>query len=378
MTRYSFLLFLFLSSALAHHALSQRLYDSYQNRMGTSNLETGEWIVHLHSNSFLKNNEYFGKHTEGMTFFGTVFQPSIAFALNRKVELVGGWYFRQFFGQDGFDASLPVLTAKFEFFPGIILTIGQLNGHLAHGYLEPIFSTDNYFAKRPEYGLQFIIEKPRLKSDLWMNWERFITPGEDVPEVISGGWLMTYSLIDRTKKHILLADVQSVIHHHGGQVSNYSTPMISRANVGGGLKYVYKPRFKTINQVSLSNSLIQCLELSPNNVLPYQKGFGFYSDLTVSNSWASVGMSYFRGKYYFAPLGDYLFQSLSGHIPWYFDHSRNLLLHKLLLTHQAFGFLCLDLRFESYFDLTNNQFDYSYGINVAINQVALKKRLATF
>ncbi len=345
------------------------LYSSFGYDRHNRKLEPTQWIAGLHSNTFLKNNEYFGPYTEGITYIGTTLQPYASWAVNSKVRLVGGWYLRQFFGDDSMNASLPSLRVEYDFIPGARVVAGRLYGRLFHGYAEPVFSTDNYFKTKPEYGLQLLMDRQFFTSDLWLSWERFIQSGSTGPEIIHAGLVFRGYLQPRDKERGLVADFQSLIYHEGGQIGWRETPLITRANMVGGLQYLMKPGHSLLNRLSLSAYYIQALELSPTNLLPYNKGYGLFGSIEASNNWAMTSVSYFNGQFFFAPLGDRLFQSVSDHLPWYFQHSRNLILNKIMFQHNPFEFIHLGFRFESYYDLDDKRFDFSYGFNISLDPI---------
>lgn len=161
------ILFLFLLTLTTYCVQSQNFYESYL----PSNLESadsGTVSVHFYNNNFVKNNEYFGPYTEGITYIGTIIQPEVSWSISSKFSLSAGWYLRYFYGKDNFEKSLPVIRARYTFLPGAQVIIGQLDGQLKHEYIEPIYNTDNYYSTNPEYGVQFLFD--RKKSMLIFLW----------------------------------------------------------------------------------------------------------------------------------------------------------------------------------------------------------------
>jgi len=139
----------------------QNFYESYKP-VHYETADSGALSIHFYNNNFIKNNEYFGPYTEGMTYIGSILQPEVTWAISSKFNLSAGWYLRYYFGQDSFEKSLPVIKANYTFMPGVQLIMGQLKGQLEHGYIEPVYNTDNYFIKNPEYGVQFLLDRKRL------------------------------------------------------------------------------------------------------------------------------------------------------------------------------------------------------------------------
>ena len=354
---------------------AQNFYQNYLHELTGSISAAPKINIHLHNNNFVKNNEYFGPYTEGITYIGSVLQPEIAWNLSNSFSLSGGWYFRQYYGQDGFNQSLPVIKARYRFRPYANLIIGQLEGQLQHGFIEPIYSTDNYFTKNPEYGVQLLINRKKFQSDLYLDWEKFILPGDMQQEEITGGFLASYAFNGIAENRGLTAHFHSIIHHFGGQVDNSDSLLQSRANVAVGLKYTFVPGIKALNRLTLSSFYLQALELSQTNTIPYESGFAFHNTITIENEWITLGTGWFHGEYFFAPMGDYLFQSVSQFNSWYVSGKRDLITSKLLIGHKIMKGVNFGFRFESYYDLQRNTNDFSYGLNLSVNAKIFEKNL---
>jgi hypothetical protein len=351
----------------------QNFYESYKP-VHYETADSGALNIHFYNNNFIKNNEYFGPYTEGMTYIGSILQPEVTWAISSKFNLSAGWYLRYYFGQDSFEKSLPVIKANYTFMPGAQLIMGQLNGQLEHGYIEPVYNTDNYFIKNPEYGVQFLLDRKRLHLDVFMDWEKFLLPGEDHQEEIAGGLLATYSFNELSENRGLSAYIQSIIHHFGGQVDISDSPMETRANASGGLEYTFVPGQKLLDRLTLASYYIQAFELSPTNTLPLESGFALQNTLTVENKWIKLSSGWFHGDNYFAPMGDYLFQSISQTDPEFVTEKRDLVVSKFLLRHQITKGVNLGFRFESYYDLQRKWNDFSYGLNISVNEKVFERK----
>lgn len=353
----------------------QNYYESYIPQLNTDTFSEGALSISLHNNNFIKNNEYFSPYTEGITYIGSVLQPEISWAISNKFSLSGGWYFRQFYGQDELNLSIPVIRVRYNFSPGAQLIFGQLDGQLKHGFIEPIYNTDNYFVKKPEYGIQILLNRRKLHADLYMDWEKFLLPGEATQEIITGGFLASYALNDLAENRGLSTHFQSIIHHFGGQVDNSDKPLQSRANVAVGLKYIFVPGSEVIKALTVSSFYIQSMELSQTNTIPFESGFALQNLVTIENKWIKLGTGWFHGEYFFAPLGDYLFQSISQNNDWYVGEKRDLITSKLLVGHEITKGVNFGLRFESYYDLQRQSNDYCYGLNITVNARVFEKKL---
>ena len=345
----------------------QNFYESYKPHLIYNEVDSGKVAIHFYNNNFIKNNEYFGPYTEGITYIGTIIQPEITWICSKNFSFSAGWYLRQYFGHNGFENSLPVFRARYTFLPGANLIIGQLDGQRQHGYIEPIYSEDNCFIKNPEYGVQILLEKKNFSADFFMDWEKFLLPGEAHKEVITGGLLAAYAFNGLAENRGLSLHFQSIIHHLGGQVDVLDEPMETRSNLAAGLEYAFLPDLDYLKKITLASYYIRALELSPTNTIAYNKGFGFQNTIGFENNWMKLKTGWFHGEKFFAPLGDNLFQSITQFDTGYTQDIRELITSKLLLSHAIIKGVDLGFRFESYYDLDRKWNDFSYGLNISVN-----------
>jgi len=370
LTKYLIAVLLTISSYWVH---GQNFYENYKPHLIYNTADTGKVSIHFYNNNFVKNNEYFGPYTEGITYIGSIIQPEVTWTCSKNFSLSAGWYLRQYYGHQGFEQSWPVIRARFTFMPGAQFVIGQLDGQRQHGYIEPIYNEDNYFIKNPEYGVQILLDRNKLSTDIFMDWERFLLPGEAHKEVITGGLLLSYALNNLADNRGLSVHFQGIIHHFGGQVDVLDTPLQTRANLAAGLEYVFVPNLTVLNRITLASYYIQANELSPTNIIPYKSGYGFHNTIGFENKWVKLNSGWFHGDQFFAPLGDNLFQSISQFDTGFTTAKRDLITSKLLFIQQIIRGVDLGIRFESYYDIQRKWEDFSYGVNVTVNAKVFEK-----
>jgi len=361
-----FSLLLLLASRLLLSLHSQEVNQSYYSADSASSLSKGVSLKIL-NNNFLRNNEYFNPYTEGMTYFGSVFQPEITYAFNSQLSFSAGGYFRYFYGTDKLNKSIPVFRVQYRPFKGADIILGQLFGQLDHALIEPIYGTDNYFSRNPEYGMQVRMNLHRFRSDTWISWDRFILPGDPFKEEISGGICSKYFLTEPECSNIVSVNLQGVVHHFGGQVDYSGAPLETRFNIAPGIEYSHTLRKTKPLHLLFGGYIIQSADRSSVVTIPYRYGYAAYTYGMIDYRKIKLAVSYFHGEYYFSPLGDPLFQSYSTLKDWYYSDTRNLINAKLLFDHKIHRDVHLGLRFESYYDVDIPNLDFSYGINLRVN-----------
>jgi hypothetical protein len=360
--RQLYIFFLLLPACLSIHA--QDINQSYLHSKNLDSLGEGAIRFRVENNNFLKNNEYFNHFTEGITYFGSQIQPELTYAFSDKARLTAGCFLRYYYGKEKFNSVLPVFTFDYNPLPGVKLTIGQLNGLLAHRLIEPIYSTDNYFKRNPENGIEFDFNRSRIQSGIWISWDHFILPGDNSKEEISGGLNTSWKILAYPRKSNLRLNVQAIIHHYGGQVDASDSPLETRVNIAPGLVFRYWPTFNEMTSIVLSSYLVQAADQSGTVTIPYKKGWASYSYILLNHRSVSLLAAWFHGEYYFAPLGDHMFQSVSELTNWYAGDTRNLLNGKFLFDHSIAKGVNIGVRLESYYDPDKRQFDFCYGMNI--------------
>ena len=130
-----------------------------------------------------------------------------------------------------------------------------------------------------------------------------------------------------------------------------------------------------MTRLAFSSFYLQAMELSQTNTIPFESGFALQNSITVENDWAKLSTGWFHGEYFFSPMGDYLFQSVSQLNNWYIGEKRDLITSKLFLGHQITKGVSFGFRLESYYDLQSKSIDFSYGLNVSVNATVFEKKV---
>jgi hypothetical protein len=351
-----------------------RLWYSHHDNEGIchDSVIAGRLSLNVFSNNYIKNNEYFGSFTEGITYFGSVFQPELKYDLTNQISLSAGWHFNYFFGQEKFNRSLPVIRVVYQPAPKIKILIGQLYGNVDHCLIEPIYSNDNYYAKKPEYGIQ-LRTGGRIKTDTWIDWEKFILPGDPEQEQIGGGTHI-FSNFKLSNTLHLSVHLQAVIHHFGGQVDASDNYLQTRANLAPGLELHFHAETSDLNIIGKAY-VVQALDLSQTPQLPYLKGYGTYFTLTGLYKGFFAMAGYWNSEYYFAPMASTLFQSISDLNNWYYEDNRQLFLGKFGYNKSLTSNIKMGIRFETYYDLVKRRNDFSYGMNIQLNPEIFLKNI---
>ena len=309
----------------------------------------------------MKNNEYFGNIATGYTLFGNMMSPSITFNPNKFLRLQTGVFIRRDFGNDKFESIIPTMTMKAQK-NGFAVVVGTLEGNVSHHMIQPLFHAERYMSKHVENGGQFLVNKKRFQSDMWIDWEKMIYPGSQFNEIITAGLSMNSIVFN--KKHFKIAlPMQGIIHHYGGQInSNPFDHIISIWNRAVGLSLRYENLKGIFSEIKSENFYVHDRDISPFKQTVVHIGDGYYFNFSFKTKFHfSALASYWNGLNYYSPLGNPLFQSQSSFDVTFFEPNRHLLLFSFQYEEEILPNFFVDVRYEPYFDLLNKLHEYSYS-----------------
>ncbi len=363
MTRKSILLLILLLTVKGAFAqINNQLLE--QNITVADSLQQ-QVLLSVQSNNFFKNNEYFGNIIKGYTLMGSQLGTQIAYLPNANVRLQAGTFIRKDFGNDTGLKVRPVLSCKIQK-NGYAAIFGTLEGNFSHRMIEPLYNYERYISQPLEQGLQIKIDRSKIWSDTWINWEVMQYLGSDYQEEFSVGHHTDVTLFKNNTTRLTIP-MQMLISHKGGQIDIDTTSLKSNANAAVGFTFQYNAKgseqflkaFRTENYVTFFKAL------PPSSQSVYKAGSGIYLNATfVSKYDIAASIAYWNGRDYVASRGSYLFQSEASPFgkKGYLEPNRNLLFFRLLYSHKVLNAINVDVRFEPYYDLGNSLFEYNYSV----------------
>lgn len=329
----------------------------------TSDSLLPRFALHLDHLNFLKNNEYFSKMADGRTLFGQHILPQMVFRPAANFSLSGGALFWMDYGNAGFHKILPVFTAQYQ--QGRhTLRMGTLDGALAHQLIEPLFDFERQFLNRLENGFQWKYRTRRCDADVWIDWQNMIYPNDPDQERILAGYRWDLTLLEKSRSKIDVL-LQGSVFHRGGQIDTNNSPVLTTFNPAFGFRWRQQ-----INPDGFLKSLdFQGFAVAYQNLNPGQVWSGGfranpYLNLNFDTKWFQLMLSYWQSKNFDAQQGGVLYRNFSAsvrHRGWQ-EQERQLLFVRLMKDWALAPNIYITARFEPYFDLRNNLFEFSHGL----------------
>ena len=323
----------------------------------------------LYAFGFSKNNEYFNKIADGYTLFGYHLNPKLIYQPASNVRLDAGVFLWKDFGSAGYEDIAPTFSVKL-LQENWSLTFGTLEGNLAHGYIEPLYDFERIMLNRLENGLQYKMQTHSFKLDAWLDWANMLYRGEDDQELVNGGAVTAFTLLDRPsgKEQLdsvrLRLPVQFTAQHKGGQIDASDLPLLTVANVAVGFELEKKYNRQVLHRLYTKNYMLGYKDFSNEFRLPYKQGHGLYLNVGADTKYQDVMLSYWRGDGYITELGGKLYQSASTTFkhPDFLQKEWEVLILRLMKDVEIIDNLHLTLRLEPYLNFADPKLEFSNSI----------------
>ena len=328
--------------------------------------DTNALYLSLSNANFLKNNEFFNDYVSGYTKLGFLFKPELSYALTRKTKLSAGAHFLKYSGSDHFQEITPVFTLQHQLARHVGLVMGTLNNERNHHLIDPIYHFENYLNRHVENGLQFLIDYPALRGDVWINWQQFIPEGANFHEQFEAGVTADVALTGKNRPISVHIPFQLLVQHKGGQVNQSDEPISTLYNAASGISLSMQPKTRLLDKITLRNLLALYQDGSPQKLQPFDQGHAIYSSVILKRNKLSLEMSYWNAHEFLSFSGNPLFQAYSMKKSSVLDSRREMFVGRLNYA-QKYRHLQLLVNVDSYYDVQNAGLDFGFGLYLLLN-----------
>ena len=314
---------------------------------------------------FNKNNEYFNDIADGFTLFGYQFNPYLSYQPLSNFRFDVGLFLRKDFGTDDITEIAPTFSLKYKKH-NYALIFGTLEGSVNHRLVEPLYDFEDVFVDRLENGIQFLYDDNRLKLDAWVDWQNMIFRGDDDQEEVTGGLSANYLIRDNGYK--LSIPFQFLVFHRGGQIDLSDGPLVTIVNTSFGFlleKELSNADFFT--HIKTENHYVWYNDFSPQKLQTFNNGNGWYFNFQVDTKIdLNLMVSYWRGDEFISINGGQLYPSISSTVKNAnaVEEVRELLIFRFFHDIKISDHLYISSRFEPFYDLQNERFEFSHGLYV--------------
>ena len=336
-----------------------------------SGADSNKLFFGLNTLNYLRNTEYFGSIESGKTTFGYFLNPKLTYYPTSLIRIDFGGFFRKDFGNDKFKMVSPTFSVKIAK-NGYSAIFGNYEAAMCHRLIEPLFNVEYAITKPLENGFQFKIDKKRLFSDTWVDWQKMIYNASPFKEEIMAGTSNLLTVIGAENNFRTAIAYQAVIRHVGGQIDALrNTPLLTDVNMATGLRLSYHFEDSSFfKELRSDNYFVAYSESSSAPVNPYKNGSGMYFNLLLKTKVISLMASYWNASNYVATNGTPIYQSINSvdfnqavaRVP-----KRELLFLRFFYEKNLAKDLSLDVRFEPFYEFNRKTVDFSYSVYLRYN-----------
>ncbi len=324
-------------------------------------------LFNLENVNFVKNNEYKNLFFWGHTLLGYGIEPSLMYYVGDRLRLKAGLFLQQYSGLDHYNKVLPVLSAHLRLSPSVDMVMGALRGHIHHRVIEPLFEPERQYTRPVETGVQFLVKRPWLSLDTWVDWEQFIHLDDDFPEKFTVGLSADAGLINRADNAWQVSLPLNVIaNHRGGEISDYPEPVQTSVNIAAGAKVNYQGAGQS-QKVGVFGYDLYYRNINDVGLHGVNQGYGYYVGATASGRHSSFMFGYFNAHDFVALCGSGLFLSVSQIMDNVYIPDREILTLKARFQRVYMKKIKFSVLLEGYYDLPARRLDFASGIQLAFN-----------
>ncbi|MGF1583736.1 MAG: hypothetical protein ACFCUM_00315 [Bacteroidales bacterium] len=361
--------------SFAHSALAQYDNSIYLDDTFISPADSQMLFLRFGNATFFDNKEFFNPYQPGYTLIGFFLRPVVEYYPGPNTKLTAGAHLLKYSGTERYSQTIPVFTFHHRFSEGLEMIAGSLYGNVNHNLIEPLFAFERVFTHHNESGLQFLINQDFLTADIWLNWEKFIFPGDPFQEEFTAGLSSVIYTGDRESRLQVDMPLQLLVMHRGGQIDASDERMQNQVNFATGIHMRWDFDHSVFQSLSFRGYLAGFRDLSSTLESHFDKGWGVYPNVIVNTRWFEGGIGYWVGHRFVAPRGEPLFQSVSRVDPELAIDNRELLTSKLHFNRNLISGIDMGVRVDVYYDTMAGNFDYSTGLHIMINERIFLSRL---
>jgi hypothetical protein len=323
---------------------------------------------HFENKSFLKNNEYFNVLNEGYTLIGFQAKPALVYHPGATTRLEAGASLLKYAGRDGIYKAEPLFRFQYQPAPCFQMILGSIYGGANHGLVEPIYQWERDLTHPVENGLQFLLNSNQIKADIWLEWEKFIEPGDPFQEELSVGSSIAWKLSPGEHDFTIYLPFQSLISHHGGQDLSVDLPLQTIANYATGIRTSWLTGSNQLKQINFDFWYMGYNDLSPQKLQKYSHGFALYPKTEIKYTNFILQAGFYHGEKFMAIDGEPIFHSATIPYNGNFFTDQNLITLKLIYQKQIERGISIGTYYETYINAKSGHNDYTYGVHLLLNR----------
>jgi hypothetical protein len=321
--------------------------------------------IKLEGSAFFRNNEYFNTVTEGYTLPGWYFSPEFEWKPDSKTAISFGIHVLQFSGSDHKTKPELRFSVGRLLDKNTTLYAGSLPGSDKHDLSDPVFAHERFYTDKPENGIELLYKNSFLKSDTWIDWKNFIYKGDTTREHFTAGQTIRLSFNRAGGKVKTEIPVSALFNHWGGQISNYSSHVITTVNFTGGIRSEFLYSGKDNHLVFAEYTGFIFKELTKKGDFGVTSGNGNWFRCGIRSGMLEATAGYWKSHNYYSPLGNPIYGSVPDFDSGLLTPDRKMVTFSTALNYLPHRMFSLSLALEGFYDTVTGRLDNSVTLRLS-------------
>ncbi len=338
------------------------LFKSYEPFRPDS---TGNIYFAIDNVDFFKNNENKLERSADYTITGALLRPKAVYYPDPKIRMELGGHVLKYNGRDDYAHISPWFNVHYQPTNKIAVILGNLNSDQNHLLPEQLYNPELFYTAKPESGLQAMYKSKRFSTDLWIDWQQMILPGDPYKERFVFGVRSDLVLLNQTGTSVSFPLIFYGMHE-GGTIGTAAGLAKSFITITPGLVFRKKIEGKHFTNLELKTSFSLSTYPKDNVIFKQADGWGFYGSGTINSAFGALTAAFWHGHLFYTPQGTPIFQNYPGTgTDWQTNHQLIDLKYNYqyqIIRDTYFGFM-----FDYYYDTIRMKAVNSEGLYLVIN-----------
>ena len=338
------------------------LFRSYESFKPDS---TGKFYFAVDNVNFFKNNENKLERSADYTITGTLLRPKAIYYPDPKLRMELGGHVLKYNGRDDYAHISPWFNIHYQPTDKIAVILGNLNNDQDHLLPEQLYNPELFYSATPEAGLQARYNSNRFSTDLWIDWQQMILPGDPYKERFAFGARPNLVILNKNGTSLSFPLTFYGLHE-GGTIGTAPGLAKSFITITPGLSFKKNISGTKLKSLELNSSFSLSTYPRDNVIFRQSGGWGFYAGATVNSIFGGLTTAFWHGHLFYTPQGTPIFQNYPGTgTDWQTNHQLIDLKYNYqyqIIRDTYFGFM-----FDYYYDTIRMKAVNSEGLYLVVN-----------
>ena len=346
-------------------AAAQNEYSLFKSYEPFKPDSTGNFYFAVDNVNFFKNNENKLERSIDYTITGVLLRPKAVYYPDSKLRMELGGHVLKYNGRDDYAHISPWFNVHYQPTSKIAVILGNLDTNQDHQLPEQLYNPELFYTSTPEAGIQTRYTSNRFSSDLWIDWQQMILPGDPYKERFAFGTRTNLVILNKNGATLSFPFTLYGLHE-GGTIGTAAGLAKSFITITPGLVFKKNLSGKRITDWAFNTFFSLSTYPKDDVIFKQSNGWGFFVNGTINSRLGGLSAAFWHGHLFYTPQGGPIFQSYTGTgTDWITNHVLiDLKYHYQyqIMKNTSFGFM-----FDYYYDTIQMKAVNSEGLYLIVN-----------